>query len=221
MPERKERFFWVYSENPAAEIVDTLDKTVGSFAAAWRDSSVEHYACVSDPAPTNRMWLLVVPPPVHDFGKALKDHLAVTRHQFTLPEKRLKYRSSLPTPLLRLPLGNTAMRTDIGLHSVNNAFNGSLTTFTYWQQAGKQFPKHLQAHEVTRLSEDVAGEWGRLSCGCHAGRACKACGGLGCFQCFELACSACDGTGWKDFAVWKQKGFRVAYSQGYPIALWE
>ena len=212
MPQRDERFFWMHAEKAAPEHAGVIGEANRKFAGEWKPCPVSLTACVALEAASDRLWLFRLATldetVARDFKKRIESHAA---------RQGCNCRPSIPTPLVRGRIGGNGTWTDIGLHAVNDMYNGMLVTFTYWEGRGRQQPALLQEYEVASLAGEVRPAWGALACGCR-GKGCPACKGSGCYGCFRAGCEECGGTGWKGFAAWGRGGYAIDYGSGVPLA---
>ncbi len=222
MPERSERFFWVYAKHPSREVASRLDEAHSEFARSWRSCNVKYYSCVAHAEPsTNKVWLFALQcrrdgDTATSFNKVLNDHLERLPKQLRTTDLLVKRRSNLPTPLIEEPL-NHGWRTDFGLHAVNDEYNGMLVTYTY--HVGRfMMPPHFQTASLRRVYHAIRRNWRKHSCDCRS-LDCSACAGDGCYDCFGLRCALCKGTGWKSYGQWAAGGYRIDYESGYPLAV--
>lgn len=105
--------------------------------------------------------------------------------------------------------------TDIGLHVVNDQYNGMLVTYTYHEGRYYHVP-HLQFSTVKELTKRIYRKWLAVRCDCSQNVVCC---GVGCYECFQSECAQCEGTGWKNFGGWKKNGFQIDYDSGVPVAV--
>ncbi len=211
MPKRNERLFWVKSEQVTGSASRKVARTFEEFS---KSNGCRFYNCVETEAASERLWLVILlsgdrkDAPM--FSKILYQHLVSIQKEYQIPLKR---QVNLPQPLIRPRMGPWPW-TDIGLHPVNQDWNGTLTTITYYEGRYYQ-PPHLQLSEVKDVYERINKAWAEIKCECHMGSKCK-CGDMGCFDCFVLDCSSCHGTGWKDYSRWINGGCKINYSTGFP-----
>lgn len=229
MPQRLERFFWVYGENLGTGAMNAVQAEHNRFVQEWNNHNPSYplhcRPCVVAGSPDQQVWLfrLQLGPGNSSiataFNSELQKHLKQVRQAHGIADEDLKRRTTLPTPLMEEPFGQFPT-TDIGLHAVNDEYNAMLVTYTYFKGAyGRYQPPHLQASEVVNVYNGIMPKWQRIACGCHHGSGCPNCGGIGCYQCFQPNCPMCGGTGWKEFEQWAANGYRIDYTSGYPIAV--
>lgn len=149
-------------------------------------------------------------------NNSLNNHLVAVTEKLQLGKRQLRRVVNLPTPLVMACLNNGP--TDIGLHVVNDEYNGMLVTFTYRPGRYGYTPRHFQYCVLKALTEQVAAARRSVVCKCRD-RHCAECGGTRCYSCFSADCSDCCGTGWKDLRSWVRGGWEIDYSSGFPIAL--
>ena len=218
MPERRERLFWLHAKQTSQTVADVMDTANQELAKRWTDSAVECVASVTAAHTSDRLWLFRIGSSDQQvasrFNALLQSHLNVLPAAVGVPGLRVKRQVNLPTPLVCERLGPWP-KTDVGLHVVNDAYNGMLVTFTYHEGRYYNVP-HLQLVGVERLTADVRKAWSAVACECY--RAATDCCGNGCFDCFRADCPTCDGTGWKDFARWAKGGYAIDYASGVPLA---
>lgn len=220
MPERRERFLWLYAKQPSAIVASTIEEANARFVRGWSSCPLECVTCVPNNSGTSAMWLFRLHNEgnrklAETFNGLLNDHIEQLRSGLQLARNQLKRQVNLPTPLIR-PTAREWPKLDLGLHAVNDESNGSLTTFIYHEGRFYQ-PVHLDSGQLTRIARRVADEWRDVICGCHD-NGCSRCGGQGCYHCAKADCATCDGTGWRGFQDWASGGFRIDYSTKYPIA---
>ena len=221
MPARPEQFFWLYAKQVPAELASRIELAHADFIKGWDDCPAQQHSCVSSVGVSDRLWLFRLLGPSQGvatrFSSQLKKFVEELPRIVDAPTLKAKRRSNLPTPLVadRLVAHPT---TDIGLHVVNDVYNGMLVTYSYFEgAAGRHLIPHLQLKILRDFAERVASAWAAAACECH--RSVTDCCGVGCYECFQLECARCAGTGWKDFCAWAQDGFRIDYSTGFPIAV--
>jgi hypothetical protein len=220
MPVRAERFFWLYASKTDTARAAALDAENRSFARLWPANScaLRYETCVSEQGISARVWLyrLATDDQViaTQFNKQLLQHvqalLAGTGAGLTIKRQR-----NLPQPLV-CPRPDLWPKTDIGLHSVNDQYNGMLVSYSYHEGRYYNIP-HLQLSTLIDLCSAVRAIWTAVACECRTAVKC-ACKGIGCFDCFQSGCPGCDGTGWKDFVKWASGGYQIDYSAGVPLA---
>jgi hypothetical protein len=217
---RPERFFWLYASETDGARAATLDAENRSFAQSWATTScaLNYETCVSDQGNSPRVWLYRLATDdqtiATQFNKQLLQHVqALLRGAGAGLE--IKRRTNLPQPLV-YPRLNLWPKTDVGLHSVNDQYNGMLVSYSYHEGGYYNVP-HLQLSGLIDLCSAVQKIWTALACGCRSAAPCS-CDGVGCFNCFQSGCPDCDGTGWKDFVSWAKDGYQVDYSSGVPLA---
>ena len=216
MPQRNERLFWVYTEPVDNSLAAQIDAANQSFASS---AGVTSIACVSTKELSARLWLfrlLTTSQSIAtNFNKQLLSHLKSLGNMVGNSQLKVKRQTNLPQPLVHPRLGPSP-KTDLGLHSVNDQYNGMLVSYTYHEGRYYHIP-HLQLSTLLRLSSDMQAAWRSVVCNCY--QSVSGCCGVGCFDCFQLGCPNCDGTGWKDFSAWTRRGYPVDYSSGVPIAI--
>lgn len=217
MPQRAERLLWLHAKQIDGSAAATIDAANGQFVNSWKDSPVECVPCVAGAAVSDRLWLFRLGTSARSrtsrFNALLKAHIDGLATTTGLPTLRAKRQVNLPTPLVRDRLGPWP-RTDIGLHVVNDGYNGMLVTFTYHEGRYYSVP-HLQLAGIEKVAAAVRTAWAEIACSCCAATSCCA---NGCFDCFQLDCPMCEGTGWKDFARWAAGGYSIDYGSGLPLA---
>ncbi len=220
MPSRPERFFWIRAEDINSQLAHEIDSANREFATGQKLCATDVRMCTAPERGTRHLWLLraatTEPQLATAFLKELKDHIG--RVQTKLHVKKLKRVPNLPTPLVTERL-TEHFCTDIGLHVVNDEFNGMLVTYTYFEGRYHN-PPHLQLSGVRFISDEIAKRWRELACDCRQST-CDDCHGVGCFSCFSGECSSCAGTGWAKFSQWALGGYQVDYSSGFPLAVWD
>jgi hypothetical protein len=220
MPERQERFFWVCAEQTVGGLATDINAVNQQFADSWKDSPLFLHWCTQESITPNHLWLFRLTHSgsrqlAEQFGKQLDSHIENATAK--LGAKLMRPRP-LPTPLVRPRLKKGSAATDIGLHAVNDAWNATLVTFTYYE--GNYYgPPHLQPVDVRQLAKYIEIQWQGIRCECGDG-SCGRCDGTGCYNCFKSDCGICGGTGWKDFTSWASErgGYRVDYSSEFPLA---
>jgi hypothetical protein len=216
MPQRNERLFWVYTEPVDGSLAAQIDAANQSFALS---AGVASISCVQTRGVSARLWLLQLPTTdqsvARNFNGQLLSHLQSLGSRVGYPQLRVKRQTNLPQPLVHPRLGPWP-KTDLGLHSVNDQYNGMLVSYTYHEGRYYHIP-HLQLSTLQQVSSALGAAWQAVVCNCY--QSVSGCCGVGCFECFQLNCSNCDGTGWKGFAAWAQRGYPVDYSLGIPMAL--
>ena len=150
MPKRSERFFWIRAEDVNPEFTRAIDSAIREFAQSQKVCSTDVAMCTAPEASTKQLWLLRAQMAEQQLAstyvKALKDYVGSFQEKFGIP--KLKRIPNLPTPLLTERL-TSHFRTDIGLHVVNDDFNGMLVTYTYSEgRSGFHNPPHLQLDGV-------------------------------------------------------------------------
>jgi hypothetical protein len=221
MPERAERFFWVYAKGIDQALLHEIDDSHRKFVAGWHDCPLDWTPCVKKRSPANQLWLFRLAQGIGKrglaryFNKQLLAHIKSLQKKLKLTNKQIKRRSNLPTPLLFPPL-QIWPQTDVGLHAVNDEYNGMLVTYSYYPGRYYQ-PPHMQISSLRKLVSTVVDVWGAIACDCHKGEGSE-CKGNGCYFCFQLNCAYCGGTGWKYYSRWVESGFEIEYETGYPIA---
>jgi hypothetical protein len=219
MPKRDERLSWLYAAKLNSSEAAVIQDANKDFLVNWIAGSADLIPCVDTDSVSDRLWLFRLKSTdgscVKRFKKALDAHVKKVREIDVIRGREVKLRTSLPTPMVT-PRLEAWPRTDIGLHSVNDDYNGMLVTYSYYEKAGKMYPAHLQFRELQELCDRVKPVWSALVCECCKSSA--SCCEFGCFKCFEKSCPRCVGTGWKEFAAWEQGGCKIDYSSGFPLA---
>lgn len=228
MPERPERLLWLYASKIDGGRAAALDAENQSFARSWPAATCGLHCetCVATPDASDRVWLYRLATAnravAARFNKLLADHcqrlLGGVGAGLTI-----KRRTNLPQPLVHprpkppptMPR-DACPQTDVGLHSVNDKYNGMLVSYSYYEGRYHN-PPHLQLSTLIDLCSTVRTIWASVACGCHD-VACRCCKGVGCFECFQCGCPQCDGTGWKAFVNWAKQGYQVDYFSGFPLA---
>ena len=217
MPQRSERFFWLYIEPIDGLHAAQIDVANESFASSVGATSV---ACVPATAVSPRLWLFRLPLPTMDqsvatdFNKRLLSHIHSLGNVLGRPQLKVKRQTKLPQPLVCPRLGPWPI-TDLGLHSVNDQYNGMLVSYIYHQGRYYHIP-HLRLSTLQEVFSNLQTAWQLAVCDCF--HSVSGCCGVGCFECFQSACPKCNGTGWKGFSAWAGRGYPVDYSTGVPIA---
>lgn len=218
MPQRNERLLWMHAKQIDHATARTIDSANARFAGSWTECPLDCIPCVTMQGVTDHLWLFrletVDQGVATRFVAALKQHVQQTPQQLSLPSLGVKRQSRLPTPLLRTRIGAWP-KTDLGLHVVNDTYNGMLVTYTY-HEAGNYHMPHLQLSGLREVVAAIEPAWAQVACPCY--RSVDACCGVGCYECFQPLCSDCDGTGWQDFARWVRGGCQIDYGSGFPIA---
>ncbi len=223
MPERNERFFWLYAEGADDSGLRLIEESNNRFAADWCDCTLNLTSCVT--RGRHRLWLFRLGHGrgngtlAESFNRGFRTYVAALTERLRSQGVRFKRvipRTNMLTPMLTpRPLAEWP-RTDLGLHPVNDQYNGMVVTYSYYLGRFLQ-PPHLQFSELRKLTKTVGSAWQEVACDCR-NAACQSCDGTGCFGCFVLDCPQCRGTGWKNFSRWEQAGYRVNYDSGYPHA---
>jgi hypothetical protein len=220
MPERAERFLWLYGSVLSSTQCREIDAANERFEQHWQECPLSIHRCVADASLNHQVWLFRlgcgVGGDADRFSQELTSHLNQLRESLRLGERKLWRRTNMPTPLLCRPSGGFPVN-DIGLHAVNDAYNGMLVTYSYYKGQFLQ-PAHLQPNTLRKMVANVTQAWHEFACNCHY-RPCPECGDEGCWDCFAIDCSVCQGTGWKGFSRWMQQGFGIDYRSGFPIAV--
>lgn len=217
MPERTERLLWAYAPDVDEPTAHDVFQAHLQLVKAWPPGSLFAHDCVVARGRCSRVWLFRVgtgdkSAPTR-LDRQLRTHLEHLKARYGIRATR---RTALPTPLVSPSLpGGGGFLTDVGLHSVNDAYNGMLVTYSYWQSRGRHHVPHFQVDGLGDLLERITGQWRRVACDCF--RRSGHCD-VGCFDCFDLVCAKCLGTGWLHFAAWSRGGYHVDYSSGFPIA---
>jgi hypothetical protein len=218
MPERSERFFWLHTRQIDGTVSAKIDAANQQFAATWTACELTCTPCVATPVMSDRLSLFRLA--TNDQTLATKFNGQLTNHikglgaSVGVPDLFAKRQTNLPQPLV-CPRVGTWPKTDLGLHSVNDQYNGMLVSYSYHEGRFYHIP-HLQLSTLIDLCSTIQGAWQVAACDCY--RTASSCCGVGCYDCFQASCPTCDGTGWKDFAKWVQGGYQVDYSSGVPIA---
>jgi len=222
MPERPERLFWMYASAIDGGRAAALDAENRSFARSWPTVTCALHCetCVSLPGTSPRVWL---------YRLATTDQAVATQFNGRLAQYcktllggvgaglMIKRQTNLPQPLISPPRPDSWPKTDVGLHSVNDQYNGMLVSYSYHE--GRYYhPPHLQLSTLVDLCSTIRRIWTTVACRCHQAVSACSCEGVGCFECFQCGCPECDGTGWKDFVTWAKQGYQVDYSSGFPLA---
>lgn len=221
MPLRPERFFWIYMSEMDGARAAVLDAENKKLAQHWPSSAcrLSCETCVSDRVPSPRIWLYrlatIDNALISRFNGQLSQHI-VTLSRGLGAGLKIKHQRSLPQPLVINRL-ERSQKTDVGLHSVNDVYNGMLVTYSYYEGRRYHIP-HLQLSTLVDLCSAVRAVWGAVACACSRRLSNCSCQGVGCYDCFDVACSLCSGTGWKDFATWAKAGYQIDYSSGMPVA---
>jgi len=220
MPARAERFFWMYAPKMNGEQAAALDVENRSFAKSWAECGLHCETCVSDPNLSNRLWLFRLPTSSQKVVSLFKNQLS--QHIQNLVEVfgdglDIKRRPNLPQPLV-CPSLDQWPKTDIGLHPLNGVNNGTLISYSYYEERERHHIPHMDLGQLMGLCSRVRPIWEAVVCTCHRSATSCECNGTGCFHCFQPNCPDCDGTGWKDFVAWARSGYQVDYSSGMPIA---
>jgi hypothetical protein len=216
MPQRNERLFWLYTEAVDQSLAAKIDRENQAFGKAHAAACIP---CVSAAGVSRRLWLFRLP--VTDqsvatrFNQQLSQHIGSLGASMGRPNLKVKRQTNLPQPLVCSRLGPWPI-TDVGLHSVNDSYNGMLVSFTYHEGRYYHIP-HLQFSMMQAVAQRLQTAWQAVACQCHRS-ASDSCG-VGCFDCFQLQCPDCDGTGWKGFSAWARRGYPVDYSSKLPIAV--
>jgi hypothetical protein len=213
VPIRPERFFWLHGRLLDHAACQNVNDATNTFLAQWTECPVDCMQTVLSEAVSDRLWLLRLG--ASDRGTTTRFNKALSDHIRSLSPLPLKRQVTLPTPLVSEPYGPPSQKLDLGLHVVNDDWNGSLMFFLYYQ--GRYYnPPHLQMKDLDDFAAIARERWTRAVCDCH--RAHDRCT-LGCWDCFDLKCPRCEGTGWNNFSVWIHGGARIDYSSGWPIAI--
>jgi len=221
MPQRPERFFWLYTEPVDQAVAAGIDAANQQFAGSWTACGVQCAACVSSSAASDRLWLFRLQTTkekvASNFNGQLTAHIKRLGSLIGLPDIKAKRQTKLPQPLVCPRVGGTWWKTDVGLHSVNDQCNSMLVTYTYnVGKGGFYHVPHLQLSLLSKLYQEIELAWKGAACSCW--RSASGCCGVGCFDCFQTHCTHCDGTGWKDFSRWVRGGYQVDYSSRLPVA---
>jgi hypothetical protein len=220
MPARAERFFWMYAPKMNGDRAASLDFENRSFARSWAECTLHYETCVSDANLSERLWLFRLATNNQKVAGFFRNQL--TQHIQNLVEVfgddlDIKRRSNLPQPLVCRTIDQWP-KTDIGLHSVNNLYNGTLISYSYYEERARHHIPHMDLGQLIGLCSRVRGIWEAVACTCHRSAPGCECKGTGCFDCFQLNCPNCDGTGWKDFVAWARSGYQIDYLSGMPMA---
>src|SRR5581483_11374159 len=212
----KKDFFWVYTEPVDSSLAAQIDTANQSFASL---SGAQSIACVTAKGKSARLWLFKLfttdQSVATAFNKQLLDHIQSLGNQVGYPQLKAKRQTNLPQPLVIPRLGPWP-KSDLGLHSVNDRYNGMLVSYTYHEGRYYHVP-HLQLSTLKEVFSNLQTAWQSVVCKCYT--SVQDCCGVGCFECFQPNCSNCDGTGWKDFLEWAKRGYPVDYSSGVPLAI--
>ena len=220
MPERSERMFWLNTGPVDGSLALQIEQENMKFASAH---GVVCVSCVTSPEISSRLWLFRFPidksnrTSATNFNKELKLHIDSLGMAVGNLQLRAKRQTNLPQPLVCQRLGPQPW-TDLGLHSVNDVYNGMLVSFTYYEGRYYHIP-HLQLDELQRMAARLRSEWQAVACDCH--NSVKNCCSVGCFKCFQSECPDCNGTGWKGFSSWVHRGYPIDYRSKVPIAIWQ
>lgn len=223
MPERPERFFWLHAQQLDDTVVSVINDLHHQFVAKWQECPLEWTSCVEGRGSSDRLWLFRLRYGIGNekltrrFNSGFREYLKTLSGHPKLSniQSNLKQRTTLLTPLLHQPIERP--RTDIGLHAVNDVYNGMLVTYSYYPRGPRMLPLHQQTADLRRMLSTIEYAWRAVACDCHGGK-CQECNGDGCYSCFHQDCSNCESTGWKNFSRWMQGGFKINYSTGFPIA---
>jgi hypothetical protein len=217
MPQRNERLFWLTGKGIENNIAQEISHSNDEFIKSWNHCVIETFECVKSNKKIDRCWLFVLATKdqglATKFNKTLSNHIKKLNNQF--PSIKIKRQVALPTPLLLDRVGNWP-KTDIGLHVVNDNYNGMMVTYSYHEGKNYNIP-HLEFIRLQELYDNIKDSWGKLKCDCHLAK--NHCA-LGCYECFKIDCEQCQGTGWKDFVKWRKNGYLVDYSKGIPLAIY-
>jgi hypothetical protein len=216
MPERRERFFWLHGKRVDASVARRIEAANKNFVAQWTECPLEAVSCVTNSDSSDRLWLfrLKAPELGTAFDASLQKYIGRLPTTVKDPALKVKRQTVLPTPLIGPRLSEWPV-TDIGLHVVNDQYNGMLVTYTY--HVGRyHYVPHLQFPMLKELGSRVGQAWQSATCRCHEKT--PECCGLGCYDCFQSDCTKCQGTGWKHFQRWASGGFAIDYSSGFPLA---
>lgn len=215
MPQRNERLFWLSGKKIEYNTSQAISDSNNAFIQRWNHCGIEVFECVKSKQQMDRCWLFLLATKDQSiatrFNKTFSQHIRELSTQF--PSIRLKRQVALPTPLLLDRVGDWPI-TDIGLHVVNDKYNGMIVTYSYHEGRNYNIP-HLQVSELRKLCVNVEEAWKTLKCDCHLAK--NHCS-LGCYECFAVDCEQCQGTGWKDFVKWQKNGYLIDYSNGIPLA---
>lgn len=218
MPERHERLFWLKTHPVDGSLAAKIDAANQQLARTWTQCALTCVPCVAANGPSDRLWLFRLATNTKalagKFNEQLTKHIKGLGANVGVADLSAKQQRSLPQPLVHPRIGSWP-KTDIGLHSVNDPWNGMLVTYTYHEGRYYHVPA-LQISMLRKVCSDAETVWKAVACTCF--RAKSSCCGVGCYDCFQASCPDCDGTGWKDFALWARSGFQVDYSSGVPIA---
>ena len=222
MSERPERLFWVHGKEMAGSVADEIDQAIAAAVRGWNGQHRQQAlctSCVRCDQPSKRLWLFRMrcETPGEAIYGSFDEELSRLAARLKSSYKGIVDRKKrLLTPLLRDPVRMNGFAVDVGLHYVNNRYNATLTTFWYWDQGGTHHPPAYPISDARLLLGEVEPVWRGNVCDCRDTR-CSRCKGEGCFECFKLGCSGCDGTGWRRFPCWLDRGCGVSYSTGFPI----
>lgn len=195
-----------------AATTNRVDAANRELVTKFEGPQLEYHTTVQAEGVSDRLWLFLLgsadPKAATALTRQIQQHIA------QLAPLKLKRQVNLPTPLLSPPVGK-GHKLDIGLHVVNDQWNGALMLFLYYE--GRFYnPPHLQLHDMRRFTQLAATLWAQAACSCF--RSSDHCPD-GCWECFKLSCDSCRGTGWKHFAHWLANGPRIDYRSGWPIAV--
>lgn len=218
MPRRKERFFWLHAKQLTLSIANAISQANIEFMKSLNLSAHTLNSCVNSQEVSDRLWLFCLNIEERhvatEFNNRFLNYIKKLPLEMGHPNLKVKRQVNLPTPLIRVPFGQSP-KTDIGLHVVNDEWNGTLITFSYYSGRYFHIP-HLQPIHIEKLMEEIQNVWKLEVCNCH--QVVSNCCTHGCYTCFQLECSKCCGTGWKDFYLWKKNGYQIDYSSRFPIA---
>lgn len=221
MPVRDERLFWLHAKTLDPRQAAVVEEAHTEFLKRWKDSAVAMASCVQSSVASDRLWLLRLKSTdaavTTRFNQALQAYLKTLPGELSIPGLRVKRQSNLPTPLVCPRLEGWPI-TDLGLHVVNDQYNGTLITFSYHEGRYYHIP-HLDLNNMAALTQRVRTAWLAHACECYRSASGCGCSGVGCWECFAQDCSICAGTGWRAFVSWQQLGCQVDYGGGVPIAV--
>jgi hypothetical protein len=209
----------MYAPKMNGEQAASLNFENRSFARLWAECTLHYETCVPDANFSERLWLFRLTTNNQTVARLFRNQL--TQHIQNLAEVfgdgvDIKRRPNLPQPLV-YPRSIEWPKTDVGLHPLNDEYNGMLVSYSYNEGRYYNIP-HLQLGKLIDLCSRVRRIWEAVACTCHRNHPACECNGAGCFECFRLNCPNCDGTGWKGFVAWARSGYQIDFSSGMPMA---
>lgn len=219
LPRRNERLLWMHGKNLDPVEAKAIDEANVGFVKSWEESLLNVISCVESDERSDRLWLFRLN--INDsmsptsFNKSLQSYIKSLPDVLSMPSIKVKRQTTLPTPLVRDRFKGWPI-TDIGLHVVNDEYNGMMVSFSYHEGRYYHVP-HLQFKKLDELRDRVLLAWEEASCHCH--KTIKGCCDHGCYKCFQLECEECEGTGWRNYMKWAQQGYRIDYTKKVPIAV--